>query len=61
MTRFRYRTDILVGPWRGSAEKAVEDAVRARQASSEDRDPTTMRWLVPGCIEAEHPEEAHLG
>lgn len=49
--RYRYRTSVLVGPWRDTREQAVADAVHSNQAridgSGED-----IVWLVPGRIEA---------
>ncbi len=45
---YRYRTTVLVGPWRKTARQAVLDAVRANQARRDDQ---TVRWLVPGRIE----------
>jgi hypothetical protein len=48
---YRYRTPVLVGPWRKSARQAEIDAMRARQARRDDRDRQAMLWLVPGQIE----------
>ena len=48
---YRFRTSVLVGPWRKTARQAVIDAVRARQARRDDRDRQVLRWLVPGKIE----------
>ena len=50
MGRYRYRTKVLVGPWRAKPAEAAEDAIRARQAHREATgDP--LRWLVCGEIE----------
>lgn len=49
--RYRYRTAVLVGRWRDSADAAVEDAVAARQARRHDKIPGAIRWVVPGEIE----------
>lgn len=48
---YRYRTPVLVGPWRKTARQAVLDAVHAHQARRDDRDREMVRWLVPGRIE----------
>ncbi len=48
---YRYRTPVLVGPWRKTARQAVLDALRARQARRDERDRQAVRWLVPGRIE----------
>lgn len=48
---YRYRTSALVGPWCKSAQRAVLDALRARQARRDERDRKLLRWLVPGTIE----------
>jgi len=46
---YRYRTTVLVGPWRRHPDKALEDAVRAGQArAGEGGD---LAWLVTGRIE----------
>ena len=50
MKAFRYRTAVLVGPWRATAEDAVEDAIGARQAVRDSKDPGWY-WLIPGEIE----------
>jgi hypothetical protein len=49
--RYRYRTAVLIGPWRSTPEQAAEDAVRARQAAPRDGEPDHIRWIVPGSIE----------
>jgi hypothetical protein len=53
MASFRYRTATLLGPWRASAEAAVEDAIRAKQARR-DENGETWHWVVPGAIEEGH-------
>jgi len=45
---YRYRTAVLVGPWRQSSDKALADAVPAGQASLDHAGP---RWQVRGMIE----------
>jgi hypothetical protein len=49
---YRYRTPVLVGPWRRTERQAELDALRARQARRDDRDRQSLLWLVPGRIEA---------
>lgn len=56
MRRYRYRTAVLTGPWRGSAEEAVRDAVKAKQAVIDEDQPTGIRWTVPGQIEERNSE-----
>jgi hypothetical protein len=48
---YRYRTTVLVGPWRKTARQAVLDALHANQARRDERDREMVRWLVPGRIE----------
>ena len=48
---YRYRTPVLVGSWRPSRELAIEDAIRAKQASREDEESSGFKWIVPGEIE----------
>lgn len=55
MRRYRYRTPALAGPWRDSPDKAVADAVRARQASLGG--PDGVLWVVPGEIEVEQKKK----
>ena len=50
MARYRYRTCAILGPWRRTADEAIADAVKARQALWEGSE-RTLRWLVPGEIE----------
>lgn len=50
MGRYRYRTSVLVGPWRDTCEKAVSDAIRNNQAKA-DVTGEGIVWLVPGVIE----------
>jgi len=50
MRSFRYRTATLLGPWRESAEAAVQDAIRAKQARR-DEEGGGWHWVVPGAIE----------
>ena len=57
MSRYRYRTSVLAGPWRDSPETAFLDAIRARQVRHDDDQPATYRWLVPGGIEEEERRE----
>ena len=59
MGRFRYRTGVLVGPWRAGRGQAEEDARRAGQARAGAAG--GLIWLVPGEIEAEDMREAGAG
>jgi hypothetical protein len=54
--RYRYRTGVLVGPWRDTREQAVADAVRSNQARI-DGSGGDLLWLVPGRIEESDGEE----
>jgi hypothetical protein len=49
--RYRYRTPVLVGPWRKTVRQAMLDALHARQARRDERERDTVHWLVPGGIE----------
>lgn len=51
MRRYRYRTAVLVGPWRDSEERAARDAAKAGQIIVDREDPLNFRWVVPGEIE----------
>jgi len=53
--RFRYRTCVLIGPWRDTREQAMADAVHCDQARI-DASGEDIIWLVPGSIEAAHGE-----
>lgn len=50
--RYRYRTCVLVGPWRRAREEALADALRARQARRSEAGPDIV-WVVGGAIEEE--------
>jgi hypothetical protein len=50
MTRYRYRTPALVGPWRSTSRQAARDAIRSKQARAGEADESLI-WLVPGEIE----------
>lgn len=56
MGRYRYRTGVLVGPWRDTREQAVADAVRSKQARIDESGDDPL-WLVPGSIETSDDEE----
>jgi hypothetical protein len=58
MNSFRYRTKTLLGPWRASADAAVRDAIRAKQARSDELG-EGWHWIVPGSIE-ERREAPHI-
>ncbi len=51
MAKYRYRTNVLTGPWRETPDQAMNDAVRARQIRMEE--PGQPIWIVPGWIEDE--------
>lgn len=53
MPRYRYRTAILVGPWRDSRLKAECDAVAAGQAEFEGAKLGNLIWRATGSIEAD--------
>ena len=57
MPRYRYRTQVLTGPWRETRCDALKDAKRAGQVLVEASDPLNVRWIVPGNIE----EDAYEG
>ena len=44
---FRYRTCVLVGPWRTTPDRALADALTARQARIEEEG---FRWIVAGKV-----------
>lgn len=56
MHRYRYRTKVLVGPWRATPDKAAKDAFRAGQAHRE-AEGEPLRWLVCGRIESQQDED----
>ena len=58
MHRYRYRTEALAGPWRDCAHRALDDAVRARQARVEGR---SFEWLVQGWVETQARPAAWIG
>ena len=57
MGRYRYRTCVLVGPWRDRREEAIADAVRAGQARRADTG-VDVQWVVSGTIEEEASDGA---
>lgn len=60
MDRHRYRTKVLVGPWRATPDEAAEDAIRSGQAHRE-AEGESLRWLVCGRIESAAPEGGASG
>ncbi len=54
MGRYRYRTSVLLGPWRDGREQAIEDAISNKQARRADTEDGIL-WLVLGEIEDEEP------
>jgi len=57
MNSFRYSTKTLLGPWRNTADAAVQDAIRAKQARRDEQG-DGWHWVVPGSIE-ERQEPTH--
>ena len=53
MPSYRYRTATLLGAWRSTAEAAMQDAIRARQARRDEQG-NGWHWVVPGSIEQGH-------
>jgi hypothetical protein len=51
LSRYRYRTAALTGPWRETRREAMRDAAKAKQALIEENDPDAIEWIVPGRIE----------
>ena len=60
MPSFRYRTALLLGPWRSSPEDALEDAVRRGVARRVRGSADAVEWLFPGEIE-QRPDDADEG
>lgn len=56
MRRYRYRTAVLVGPWRDSDAEATRDAANAGQIVFEEGT-GNFRWVVPGTIEESRSRE----
>ena len=46
---YRYRTSVLVGPWRRQPDKALADAVEAGQARRQQAG--DVAWAVGGGVE----------
>lgn len=57
--RYRYRTNVLTGPWRDSFDRALEDAARAGQILFDQEKQSDFRWVVPGQIERQGESGAH--
>ena len=51
---YRYRTKVLTGPWAPTIGAAIDDAIRAGQASIDVNG--QIRWIVAGGIER-NPQE----
>jgi hypothetical protein len=49
--RWRYRTQVLTGPWRPTVEQAAADAIAHGQAVRDQSRPHGLAWRVPGRIE----------
>jgi hypothetical protein len=46
---YRYKTPALSGPWRQRPDRALDDAIRARQAMRDESG--AVWWRVTGTIE----------
>ena len=46
---YRYRTLVLIGPWRRTCERALQDAAAAGQV--ERREDGSLDWIIPGDIQ----------
>ena len=46
---YRYRTPVLMGPWRRQPDRALDDAVLAGQARRDEQG--LVSWRVEGTIE----------
>jgi len=53
MTRYRYKTAIVSGPWRETRRDAMVDAIRNGFASWADSEWQDLKWRFPGEIEEE--------
>lgn len=51
MYAYRYRTALVLGPWRPTRREAVEDAVRCRFARWHEQGRDGVEWRFPGEIE----------
>jgi hypothetical protein len=49
--QWRYRTQVLAGPWRPTVGQAAEDAIAQGQALRDETEPHGLSWRVPGAIE----------
>ena len=47
--KYRYRSQVLHGPWRATREAAIADAVRVRQARRADDG--SLVWEDGACLE----------
>ena len=56
MTRYRYRTFVVVGPWRPSRRDAMADAVRNGFAQWLGPPWQELKWRFPGEIETDERE-----
>jgi hypothetical protein len=54
---FRYRTELVVGPWRATRREALADAVRCGLARWAGEPWDEVAWRFPGEIE-ERDEDA---
>lgn len=54
--RWRYRTPVLLGPWKSTVGEAAESAIFRGLADRDESQPHGLRWRVPGCLEGDRGE-----
>jgi hypothetical protein len=60
MEEYRYRTSVLIGPWRRSRTIALHDAIVANQAFIDPDPPHELRWRVGAYIEERDDHSARV-
>jgi hypothetical protein len=56
---YRYRTGVLIGPWRADLRDAENDAILAGQAQRDGEQLQDLCWLVAGRIECDEDQPSH--